>query len=108
MLKRVLWILLLILLTGCEKPVEIQPSISAKPSITPMPTISDKTPYDFPKGDIIFKDIIPNNIVALTLQQSDIGSHVFVTFNKQAAKQFLELIQNHKMVSVKYNPTIKK
>ena len=97
MLKRVLWILLLILLTGCEKPVEIQPSISAKPSITPMPTISDKTPYDFPKGDIIFKDIIPNTVVALTLQQSDIGSHVFVTLNKQAAKQFLELIQNHKM-----------
>ena len=97
MLKRVLWILLLILLTGCEKPAEIQPSISAEPRITPMPSITDKTPYAFPKGNIIFKDLIPNNVVALTLQQSDIGSHVFVTLNKQAAKQFIELIQNHKM-----------
>ena len=97
MLKRILWILCLILLTGCEKPAEIQPSISAEPRITPMPSITDKTPYAFPKGNIIFKDLIPNNVVALTLQQSDIGSHVFVTLNKQAAKQFIELIQNQKM-----------
>ena len=82
MLKRVLWILLLILLTGCEKPAEIQPSISAEPSITPTPSISDKTLYEFPKGNITFKDIIPNNVVGLTLLQSDIGSHVFVILNK--------------------------
>lgn len=97
MLKRVLWILLLILLTGCEKPAEIQPSISAEPSITPTPSISDKTLYDFPKGNITFKDIIPNNVVGLTLLQSDIGSHVFVILNKQAAMQFIKLIQNQEM-----------